>query len=165
MELLLQMGFQLLWISLCFPVSYFLLFDPKLIQLCSWKICLELKCLITPRNEAAAYQNWRQFLLTGLVTSTKSGKNAREKAAARVGLASDWLKLWSEFCGSIRKRRALTQIKKFCASVHRWYLFWPKNMLRVPCERFYLLFICRRSSKWKGKEDKRAPLVPYSLHL
>ena len=43
-------------------------------------------------NEAAAYQNWRQFLLTGLVTSTKSGKNAREKAAARVGLASDWLK-------------------------------------------------------------------------
>ena len=92
MELLLQMGFQLLWISLCFPVSYFLLFDPKLIQLCSWKICLELKRLITPRNEAAAYQNWRQFLLTGLVPSTKSGKNAREKAAARVGLASDWLK-------------------------------------------------------------------------
>ena len=35
----------------------------------------------------------KAFLLTGLVTSTKSGKNAREKAAARVGLASDWLKL------------------------------------------------------------------------
>ena len=31
----------------------------------------------------------KAFLLTGLVTSTKSGKNAREKAAARVGLASD----------------------------------------------------------------------------
>ena len=34
----------------------------------------------------------KAFLLTGLVTNTKSGKNAREKAAARVGLASDWLK-------------------------------------------------------------------------
>ena len=83
------MGLQLLWISLCFLVSYFLLFDPIIIVK---KICLELKCLITPRNEAAAYQNWRQFLLTGPVTSTKSGKNAREQAAVRVGLASDWLK-------------------------------------------------------------------------
>ena len=57
MELLLQMGFQLLWISLCFPVSYFLFFDFKLIELCRQRICLELKGLITQRNEAATYQN------------------------------------------------------------------------------------------------------------
>ena len=29
--------------------------------------------------------NWRQFLLTGLVTSTKSGKNAREKLRRVLG--------------------------------------------------------------------------------
>ena len=79
------MGLQLLWISLCFLVSYFLLFDPIIIVKNLFRI--EVSHYTTQR--AAAYQNWKQFLLTGPVTSTKSGKNAREQAAARVGLASD----------------------------------------------------------------------------